>query len=229
MQQLCEQTIAAVNILESEEVNPTITDSLQTLKDATQKLEVISEKELAKEPLTEEEVDFIKKLVWNCGSGGFIGWYVDTIHAIAQAANSTSTLEVPVIADVATFPPGDIQYPPQILHVGTGYVNALVVLFPKSDGTLVAAVGPVFSYYEFRLIGTERLNDDEWKEMLTWSNRTEYLPEWLQDVYGRAEPLPVPEDLNSTVFAVLMVATLTVLTLWKGIKAKKKFIRTKRD
>ncbi len=229
MQELCERTIDAVNILETEGVEPTITTSLQSLKDITQKLEVISEKELAKEPLTEEEVDFMKTLVSGCGSGGFTGWYVDTIHAIVYVANSTATLETPVIADVATFPPDDIQYPPQILHVGTGYVNALVVLFPKPDGTLVAAVGPVFSYYEFNLIGTERLNDDEWKEMLTWSNRTEYLPEWFQDVYGRAEPKPLPEHLNSTVFVALMVSTLTVLALWKGIKAKKKFIPTKRN
>lgn len=229
MQELCERTIEAASILGSDMVEPTITTSLQTLKNVTQKLELISEKELAEEPLTQEEIGFIKQLAWNCGSGGFIGWYVDTIHAIAQTANSISTLEVPVIADVATFPPGDIFDPPQILHVGTGYVNALVVLFPKPDGTLVAAVGPVFSYYEFRLIGTERLNDDEWKEMLTWSNRTEYLPEWFQDVYGRAEPMPVPEYLNSTVFVVLMVATLTVLALRKGIKAAKKFICSKKD
>jgi hypothetical protein len=229
MQELCERTIEAANILEPDMVEPAITTSLQTLKNVTQKLELISEKELAKEPLTQEEVDFIKTLVWQCGSGGFVGWYVDTIHAIAQTANSISTLEVPVIADVATFPPGDIFDPPQILHVGTGYVNALVVLFPKPDGTLVAAVGPVFSYYEFNLIGTERLNDDEWKEMLTWSNRTEYLPEWFQDVYGRAEPKPLPEYLNSTVFAVLVVSTLTVLALRKVIKAKKKFNRTKTD
>jgi hypothetical protein len=225
MQQLCERTIAAVTILEQDGLNPTITNSLQTLKDATQKLEVISEKELANEPLTEEEVEFIKTLVWNCGSGGFIGWYVSTIHAIARAANSTATLETPLIADVATFP-GDIFDPPQILHVGTGYVNALVVLFPAPNGTLVTAVGPVFSYYEFNLIGTKRLNDDEWKEMLTWSNRTEYLPEWLQDVYGRAAPLPVPDPLNSTIFVALMAATLTVLTIKKGLKAKKKFVRT---
>ncbi len=229
MQELCERTIEAVSILEPDGVEPTITTSLQTLKDATQKLELISEKELANEPLTQEEVDFIKQLAWNCGSGGFIGWYVDTIHAIAEAANSISTLEAPVIADVATFPPDDIQYPPQILHVGVGYVNALVVLFPKPDGTLVAAVGPVFSYYEFRLIGTERLNDDEWKEMLTWNNRTEYIPEWFQDVYGRREPMPIPEHLNGTVFVILMVATLAVLALRKGIKVKKKYIRAKMD
>jgi hypothetical protein len=228
MQDLCQRTIEATNILEPDTVEPTITRSIQTLKNVTQQLELISEKELAKEPLTQEEVDFIKQLAWNCGSGGFIGWYVDTIHAITQTADSISTLEVPVIADVATFPPGDIFDPPQILHVGTGYVNALVVLYPKPDGTLVAAVGPVFSYYEFNLIGTERLNDDEWKEMLTWSNRTEYLPERLQDVYGMAEPLPIPENLNLTVFVVLMVSTLTVLALMKGVKAAKKFIHTKR-
>jgi hypothetical protein len=226
MQELCDRTTEAVNILESSMVNPTITDSLQTLKDATQKLEVISEKELAKEPLTEEEVDFIKQLAWRCGSGGFIGWYVDTIHTIAQTANSTSTLETPVIADVATFP-GDIYDPPQILHVGTGYVNALVVLFPKPDGTLVAAVGPVFSYYEFRLIGTERLNDEEWKEMLTWDNRTDYLPEWLQDVYGRAEPIPFPEYPSGTMLAVFMALTITILVLWKKTNVKKRFARTK--
>ena len=229
MQDLCERTLGAVDILEPEEVNSTIIDSLQTLKDVTQKLEVISEKELANEPLKSAEVGFIKEVAWRCGSGGFIGWYVDTIHAIAQAANSTATLEVPVIADVATFPPGDIKYPPQILHVGTGYVNALVVLFPKPDGTLVTAVGPVFSYYEFNLIGTERLNDDDWKEMLTWSNRTDYLPEQLQDVYALAEPMPVPENLNFTVFVILAVSTLTVLAFMKGVKAAKKFRRTKRD
>jgi hypothetical protein len=222
MQDLCERTLEAVNILEpTDEVHSWMTESLQTLKNATQQLEVISEKELAKEPITEEEIDFMKTLVWNCGSGGFIGWYVDTIHLMANLANSTDILETPVIADVATFPPDDIIYPPQILHVGTGYVNALVVLFPMPNGTLVTAVGPVFSYYEFNLIGTERLNDDEWKEILTWDNRTEYLPEWFQDVYARGEPKPLPEHLNSTIFVGLMVTTLTVLAIRKSIKTKK--------
>jgi len=220
MQDLCERTIEAVSILEQDMVNPVITNSLQTLNDAAQKLEVISEKELAEEPLTQEEVDFMKKIVWMCGgSGSFIGWYVDTIHTIANWADSTSTLETPVIADVATFPPGDIQYPPQILHVGTGFVNALVVLFPKPDGTLVTAVGPVFSYYEFRLIGTERLNDVQWREMLTWDNRTDYLPEWLQDVYGREDPI-MPENPSGTMLAVFMALTVIILVFRKRNKAK---------
>jgi hypothetical protein len=219
MQDLCERTIEAMRILEQDMVNPVIITSLQTLKDAAQKLEVISEKELAEWQLTQEEIDFIKTLVYNCGSGGFRGWYVDTIHAIAQTSNSTSILEAPVIADVATFPPGDIYYPPQILHVGTGYVNALVVLFPKIDGTLVAAVGPVFSYYEFKLIGTERLNDVQWLRMLTWDNRTSYLPDWLQDVYGRATPR-YPENFSGTMLAVFMALSVIILVFRKRNKAK---------
>ncbi len=229
MLKLTERTIEAINILEPDSVKPMIKSSLQALKNVTQKLEVISEKELAREPLAQEEVEFIKQLAWRCGSGGFVGWYVDTIHGIAGAAKSISSLEAPVIADVATFPPGDMFDPPQILHVGVGYVNALVALFPKPDGTLVATVGPVFSYYEFRLKGTKRLNDDEWKEMLRWDNRTEYVPEWFQDVYGRAEPWPLPEYLNGSLLVAVMALTLIILVLRKGIKAKKKRFRNKND
>jgi hypothetical protein len=218
MQKLSERTLGAVGLLNPSEVEPTIISSLQTLRNVTQKLKVISEKELAGEPLAKEEVEFVKQLAWLCASGGFVGWYVDTIHTIAAAAHSVSSLEAPVIADVATFPPGDFKYPPQILHVGVGYVNALVVLFPKPDGGLVAAVGPVFSYYEFRLIGTKRLNDDEWKETLTWDNRSGYIPEWLQDVYGRAEPWPVPEYSRGTLLAVAATLTLTALAFRWGIK-----------
>ena len=101
-------------------------------------------------------------------------------------------------------------------------MNALVVLYPKTNGTLVAAVGPVFSYYEFRLLGTTRLNDDEWKTMLTWGNKTEYLPEWLKDVYGLSEPWPMPEYANITLLGTMMILTATIATLAKITKAKSK-------
>lgn len=227
MYALTQRTIEAVNLLSPSLVNPTITESFEALEEVTQKLEIISTKELAEEQLTEDEIQFIKTLVWNCGSGGFIGWYVDTIHAIAHAANSTSTLETPLIADVATFPPGDMDYPPQIKHVGVGHINVLIVLYPKSDGTLVTAVGPVFSYYEFELIGTKRLNDDEWKEILEFYNRTTYLPDWSQAVYARAEPVPFPEYPSGTMFTIFAVLSLTIFTLWKGIKNKKRYNHTK--
>jgi hypothetical protein len=219
MQRLGERTIEAISILSSEVVNPVIMSSLQKMSNIAQQLEIISNKELMKQPLSTEENAFIKQIVWNCGSGGFIGWYVDTIHAVTQAANYTSLLNVPVIADVATFPPGDLWDPPQILHAGVGYVNALVVLYPKIDGTLVAAVGPVFSYYEFPLIGTKRLNDDEWKTMLTFNNRTKYLSEWVKDVYGLGDPL-FPEFAPVIMLIAIIVVTPVALKLKGKIKKK---------
>jgi hypothetical protein len=242
MQQLSERTIAAINMLPTNSVAPIpmfespgyelgsstiIMDSLESIKDITQKLEVISTKELAQQPLTTEEINFLKQIAYTQaigGSGGRnpVGWYVDTITFIAEAANYTSLLQVPVIADVATFPPGDIEYPPQILHVGVGGVNALVVLYPMINGTLAAAVGPVFSYYEFPLIGTKRLNDDEWKTMLTWSNRTAYLPSWINDVYGRREPYIVPEQITAVVLTATMVITSLSMVYLKKIGRMKK-------
>jgi hypothetical protein len=220
MQKLAEQTINAVNLLPPTNVPNIVNDSLQTLKDASQKFEVISTKEMNNEPLTQQEIDFIKQSVWMCGSGGPIGWYIDTIHAVAEMANAMSILETPVIADVATFPPGDIHYPPQILHVGVGKINALVVLFPKTDGTLVAAVGPVFTYYEFALEGTTRLNDEQWKQMLTWDNRTAYLPEWSRDLYAEAEPW-APEYPNIAILVVVMTFVAAIVALRKKVSARK--------
>ena len=231
MQKLTEKTIQAFNMLPTNSAAPIapyypetiVTDSLETINEIVQKLEAISIKELAQEPLSTEEVEFIKEIVYGCGSGGFIGWYVDTITDIASAANYTAILDVPLIADVATFPPDDIFDPPQILHVGVGYVNALVVLYPMANGTLVAAVGPVFSYYEFPLIGTKRLNDDDWKTMLTWSNSSEYLPDWFKDVYAMREPYPfVPEQITVVALVVIIgLSSVSIVYLKRIGKTKK--------
>ncbi len=224
MQQLCQRTMDAVNILPAGSVDQAINSSLTTLKDATQKLQLISTKELTRQPLTAEDTDFVKRIVWaaqGCGPQP-TGWYYYTITNIATVANYTALLNVPVIADVATFPPGDIENLPQIFHVGVGYVDALVVLYPMNNGTLVAAVGPVFSYYEFPLIGTKRLNDDEWKAMLEFSNRTAYLPSEIKDVYGLAAPI-VPENDTAIFLVSAVVMTAIVLTLTS--RAKKRLSR----
>jgi len=221
IQQLTNRTSEAVSMLPPNDATSIIMGSLDTLKNATQTLETVSAKELAGQPLAQEEIDFIKKLTYGCGSGSPVGWYVDTMHYIAMEANYTSILDVPVIADVATFPPGDIFDPPQILHVADGYVEAVIVLYPKTDGTLAAAVGPVFSYYEFRLIGTTRLNDNEWKTMLTWDNKTAYLPNWLLDVYGTSLPWPTPEYNSIILIVTTITATIAIVAVKRITKIKK--------
>jgi hypothetical protein len=222
MQKLTERTSEAVSILPQNDFTYTIMNSLETLNNVTQTLETISTKELAGQPLAQEEIDFIKTNTYGCGSGSPVGWYVNTMHIIAGVANYTSILDVPVIADVATFPPGDVYDPPQILHVADGYVEAAVVFYPRPDGTLAAAVGPVFSYYEFKLIGTTRLNDDEWKTMLAWENRTEYLPEWLRDIYGTSLPWPAPE-YNVTMLTVMIMTTTIAIVATKRLTGVKKY------
>jgi hypothetical protein len=111
---LAQRTLEAVQTLNPNEIPEVILSSLETLKTVAENLETISNKELRREPLTAEEVEFLKQVAWRCGSGGFVGWYAETVHEITCAANYTSILETPVIVDVATFPPGDIFDPPQI-------------------------------------------------------------------------------------------------------------------
>jgi hypothetical protein len=98
-------------------------------------------------------------------------------------------------------------------------------LYPKLDGKLVAAVGPVFSYYEFPLIGTKRLNDDEWKKMLRWDNRTEYLPKWLNDIYGKAEAWPTPEYPSIPTLTVILALTLAIVTATRIGKNRKHLVQ----
>lgn len=224
MQGLANQTLQAVQILEPEMIDSAILSSLNTLIDAAGRFVTISNEELAGNPLTTDEISYLKSLVqsYNGGCGGptYSGWYFDVLTGITYAANYTADLDSRLIADVATFPPGDIDYPPQILHVGTGDVNALVAIFPLANGTLVAGVGPVFSYYEFPLVGTTRLNDEEWQSMLNWDNQTAYLPAWLKDVHALADPI-YPEFPNPIMLPAAMAIILIVVVATKRVKTKR--------
>ena len=81
-------------------------------------------------------------------------------------------------------------------------------------------MGPVFSYYEFPLIGTERLNDEEWSEMLNWNNQTAYLPAWLEDVHALAAPM-YPEYPNPIMLTAATVIILIVVAAAKRVKTKR--------
>ncbi len=230
LEKLCNRTIEAVGTLNFGMYDETYYAIyyLNTVQKAANTLKTISEKELSKEPLTSSEVNFIKHIAYletGCGGENELGWYLDTIKYITYHANTTS--DSACIADVATFSgtmfPKPI--PPKVLHVGTGYVDAVVVLYPSLNGTLVAAVGPVFSYYEFALDGVEgeqlpRLNDDQWKEMLETEDVTNLHPYWVLDIYGIIDPLYLPEFPNPF---VVMLFTGTLLAVFSTFT--KKFLK----
>lgn len=122
-------------------------------------LAAIAEKQLAQEPRLPEQTEFIKTLVQDesmCGSAPFSGWYKELFF---DATDTTFDFE-PTIADVHTDPNST-----DILHVGTGYANPLILTVKTTCG-LRAYVGPASSYYEHRETGFTRLTDEEWKGRL---------------------------------------------------------------
>lgn len=64
--------------------------------------------------------------------------------------------------------------------------------------------------------------------MLTWDNKTAYLPEWLEDIYGMGEAWPADESPSNTLLIVLITTSLAFVTAAKIVKAKKRNLRTDR-
>lgn len=149
------------------------------MESAANTLAAIAEKQLAQEPRLPEETKFIKELVQDesmCGSTPFSGWYASLFF---DATDTTFDFE-PTIADVHTDPNST-----NVLHVGTGYANAMVLVVNTTCG-LRTYVGPVSSYYEHLEGGFNRLTDEDWKARLTngdasgdMPDRPEWTESWL--------------------------------------------------
>jgi hypothetical protein len=167
MQAICLETIKFLKKVQV--LTPHWENVLNEMANITLTLYGISEKELSGTVLTNEEMDFIQNVAV-VKTGGLcgeppkkLGWY-PLLIAKANVEDS----KVPCIADVMTAA-GDLRsggQPPQVLHAATGYVNFIIVVYETPQGETIAAVGPVFTYYEFPMIGFQRLCDSEWREML---------------------------------------------------------------
>jgi hypothetical protein len=134
------------------------------------KLSAISEKESRNEELLQEEKDFLKSIFSGLGFAGCggppmrYGWLPELL---GDADVEEKTLDTRIIADVNTDPGSQVPpMSPKVLHVASGYVETLIVLYKKPDENYTFAVGPVYSYYEFPMDGFTRLTDDEWKNRL---------------------------------------------------------------
>jgi hypothetical protein len=64
-----------------------------------------------------------------------------------------------------------------VLEEATGYIKTMVVACKTPDGKIHLAVGPVFSYYEFKQPMDSRLTDQEWRKMLEGAHPN--TPEWV--------------------------------------------------
>ncbi len=127
-------------------------ENLDRLTGIAQKLLAMSEKELRNETLSDEEYEFIREY------GGDLEHFWLEVHSDEPDASLDSD-PCSIITDIATDPNGSI------LEIGTGGADAVFVVFPI-DGELHVARGSVYNFYQFEMPLSDRLTDEEWRNML---------------------------------------------------------------
>jgi len=146
---------------------PEVQDRLGAFICVLEKLKTISEKELSKKPLTNEDTSFI----WNSGST-FKGLSV-LPESLKERITSDTDFRMDIIADVHTDPNTR-----QVLEEGVGAPFHIYVIIEDKAGVHWAH-GAVFSYYEFKHPLSDRLTDEKWQKMGESAQRPP-LPEWTQ-------------------------------------------------
>ncbi len=156
------------------------------------KLKEIVRKEISREAFTNDEIEFLKKMLFTeSGSGAppFSGWYAELFFNPEKGSKIDY-----LIADVHTQPTdqgGNIVG--RVLHVGVGKVNLGIFLAdsPSNDFRPTCFVGPVMSYYEKYTSNFQRLTDEEWAAMVE-QNQLPVRPNWvnlyLADENGNKRP-----------------------------------------
>lgn len=103
-----------------------------------------------------------------------IGSWLETMwwRTADQLGGGASSMdeEAAIVADVGRG--GD-----EVLEVGTGRVDILLILTPNDEGVFQVAVGGVYSFYEFTQPVSERLDDETWRQMLSAGDAPER-PAW---------------------------------------------------
>jgi len=161
-------------------------DNLQRLEELVGKLQVMAEKELRLEALTEEEYESIR----------FYGGELEHLTMASADSDAEDPFapkymeedpQAAVVADVATNPNGAPGVDgPAVLEEAVGRINPIYVVVPvvDEDGNtyLQVAKGGVFSYYEFPWPASDRLTDEKWRQMLE-NKEAPPPPDWVSTFY----------------------------------------------
>jgi hypothetical protein len=151
---------------------PAVSDPNGQLITLLDKLTSIAKHELEGASLTQDETDTIDSIgatmeyiVASLGSAVTIPAGdppSDEPYYTLSSSVQGDPYKTAVVADVHT--DGNLE---QVLEVASGQVDWMVVVNRLADGSLGAAVGPIFSYYEFAWPMRDRLNDTQWGELLS--------------------------------------------------------------
>lgn len=141
-------------------INETEENRLKAMEKLLENLLGISLKELNGEKLSKEEEDFISM-------------FPEYVEEITAGLNEKSKSTV-LIADVHT--DANTQ---QCLEEAVGYLDLILVAY-KTEGIHIGA-GATLSYYEFKQPITQRLTDEDWKEIL--ENSAPERPAWISSFF----------------------------------------------
>lgn len=140
---------------------------IEHVETTMERLAIISEKELAREGLSDAEKIFLRKMIYDlpgvCGDLPLEGWYPRLFYR-----NTEGNLHPDyTIVDIHTAPTDENGNPVGwVKHAATGPVQMGVFLARKDGQTPCAYVGPVMSFYEHTTRDFERLTNEEWLAFL---------------------------------------------------------------
>ncbi|MBW2970953.1 DUF3160 domain-containing protein, partial [Candidatus Woesearchaeota archaeon] len=175
-----------IGLEEQDVITEDVKLSLEQSRDMMERLQLISQKELEGTPLTEEDYNYIEsidatfnKLIEELASALTIetnnkpvGPGVVTHTSLAGKEDSFKTT---IVADVHTE-----TNTKNVLEVGTGKIDWVVVAHASKDGRIGLAVGPMFSYYEFPWPMKDRLTDEKWRdEVIDQTERPDWIAEFI--------------------------------------------------
>jgi hypothetical protein len=147
---------------------------LTQMAETLARLETLAHKELAAEPFTDEDEQWLKKVIDGRGGGSgaptYTGWYCQLFYGGGRACAEWD----PTVVDVHTDPDTST-----VLEQGVGNCTYLVVAVDNEDDRMIYA-GPAYSYYEFHQGAASRLTDQEWQHMLLLKKEPPR-PTWTRD------------------------------------------------
>ncbi len=132
-------------------------------------LAALADKELQQLPFSDAETAFIRGLM-NRQDRPYLGptydgWYPGLFYEdYGQFDGGLDSNGDPLVTDVHTAPPDEVDGKGGVLHEATGNVDLMLIAVDNGPDRMVYA-GPVMSHYEFIVPGPalKRLSDSEWR------------------------------------------------------------------
>lgn len=159
----------------------------ELLRDVTETLGRIAQKELDGEALTESEIAFMKQMLYRDTYGTLNGWYMLLLYGWSFATDPEVSADY-LVADYHTTPTDCSGFVTgDVLHGGTGPVELAIITARAPQAETAAFVGPVMTYYEYTTGNFQRLTDQEWEETyLSQATRPAWTDRYLANEAGES-------------------------------------------